>query len=143
MREKITWAEPLVGNSVSNTRDTVTSFKLKASYVYRAKYGGSLAYFRTGGSADALAYQTTSDIPDPNDPNATITVPGSPLGTLSEKPGASGWIPEVFWTPVQYVRVGLQYTLWNKFNGARTNYDGNGRNAHDNNTLYFYVWGAY
>jgi len=37
----------------------------------------------------------------------------------------------------------LQYTAYNKFNGAKTNYDGNGRNAGDNNTLFFNVWVAY
>jgi hypothetical protein len=44
---------------------------------------------------------------------------------------------------VQYVRVGLQYTSYSKFNGAASNYDGFGRDAKDNNTLFFYVWGAY
>jgi hypothetical protein len=31
----------------------------------------------------------------------------------------------------------MQYVLYNKFNGAHTNYDGSGRDAADNNTLYF------
>jgi hypothetical protein len=29
-----------------------------------------------------------------------------------------------------------------KFDGASSNYDGNGRNASDNNTLYLLVWAA-
>jgi hypothetical protein len=49
----------------------------------------------------------------------------------------------VFWTPIQNVRVGLQYYKFTQYNGASTNYDGNGANASDNNTLFFYVWGAY
>ena len=32
---------------------------------------------------------------------------------------------------------------YTKFNGASTNYDGNGRNARDNNTLFFNVWVAF
>jgi hypothetical protein len=45
--------------------------------------------------------------------------------------------------PKQNVRVGAQYTAYNKFNGASTNYDGFGRNAKDNNTLFLYAWFAY
>jgi hypothetical protein len=45
--------------------------------------------------------------------------------------------------PIQYVRVGAQYTMYNKFSGATNNYDGFSRNAKDNNTLFLYVWGAY
>jgi hypothetical protein len=49
----------------------------------------------------------------------------------------------LFWMPIQYVRAGVQYTRYSKFQGASTNYDGNGRNARDNNSLFFYVWAAY
>jgi len=50
---------------------------------------------------------------------------------------------ELFWIPVQYVRVGAQYTAYEKYGGASSNYDGFGRNASDNDTLFLYVWGAY
>jgi hypothetical protein len=40
------------------------------------------------------------------------------------------------------VRVGLQYTIYDKFDGASSNYDGTGRNASDNNTLYLFLWAA-
>ncbi|MBI3525299.1 MAG: cytochrome C [Betaproteobacteria bacterium] len=55
--------------------------------------------------------------------------------TLGEE--SKGWTPEVFWTPLQNVRLGLQYTLFNKDQA------GANPNARDNNTLFFYVWGAY
>ena len=50
---------------------------------------------------------------------------------------------ELFWTPVQYARVGAQYTVYDKYGGASNNYDGFGRNASDNDTLFLYVWAAY
>jgi hypothetical protein len=50
---------------------------------------------------------------------------------------------ELFWTPVQYVRIGAQYTAYNEYAGGSNNYDGFGRSASDNNTLFLYVWGAY
>jgi len=44
--------------------------------------------------------------------------------------------------PFANVGVGLQYTVYTKYDGATTNYDGTGRNASDNNTLYLFVWMA-
>lgn len=84
----------------------------KLSYVYLAKYGGSLSYFNQ------------TDSKDPTQDTRGLTY-------------------ELFWTPIQYVRVGVQYTAYDKFGGASRNYDGFGRNASDNNTLFLYVWAAY
>ncbi len=47
-----------------------------------------------------------------------------------------GGEPPKFFAP----KFSLQYNLYNKFNGAHSNYDGAGRNASDNNTLYFLAW---
>jgi hypothetical protein len=44
-----------------------------------------------------------------------------------------------FW-PRSNVKFSLQYVAYNRFNGARTNYDGAGSNARDNNTLYLECW---
>jgi len=38
------------------------------------------------------------------------------------------------------VRAGLQYTVFTKFDGASTNYDGTGRSASDNNSLRIFLW---
>jgi hypothetical protein len=40
-------------------------------------------------------------------------------------------------------KLGAQYTLYRKFNGRTHNYDGAGRDASGNNTLYIYVWTAF
>ena len=37
----------------------------------------------------------------------------------------------------------LQYVPYNKFNSAVLNYDGAGRNAGDNNTIFAYAWWAF
>src|SRR6267378_7696137 len=42
--------------------------------------------------------------------------------------------------PFANARVGLQYTVYTKYDGASINYDGTGRNASDNNTLYLFLW---
>ncbi len=40
-------------------------------------------------------------------------------------------------------RLGVQYTLYGKFNGARHNFDGNGGNASDNDVLRAFTWIAF
>jgi hypothetical protein len=129
-----------------NSSDTTNIFRAKLSYVYRAKYGGSVAFFNKTGTTNTL--NQTSGF----DSNGQITS-GDPLetgitstrvtGNASGNPATRGMTYEAFWTPVQYVRVGLQYTAYSKFNGAADNYDGFGRNAKDNNTVFLYVWAAY
>jgi len=44
--------------------------------------------------------------------------------------------------PKENLRIGLQYNYFRKYLGASTNYDGNGRNASNNNTAYLYMWFA-
>jgi hypothetical protein len=46
----------------------------------------------------------------------------------------------VNYLPWLNVKLQLQYVAYEKFNGLKTNYDGTGRNASDNNTLYALVW---
>jgi hypothetical protein len=106
--------------TASNASNRLRQLRAKASYVYRAKYGASLSYFSTTGSSDGTLY------PD-----------------LAANPDTRGWVPELFWTPVQNVRLGAQYFAFERFHGATTNYDGAGRNARANNTLFVYLWGAY
>jgi hypothetical protein len=125
IREKSNWA---AGVGAANTSDTLNQLKLKATYIYRAKYGASLSYQKTSGDTDSGLYTAGGNQVTDN---------------LSGNPGARVWIPEVFWTPVQYVRIGAQYWHYTQFNGAKTNYDGFNREAKANDTLFVYVWGAY
>jgi hypothetical protein len=100
----------------STSLDTV---KIKGSYYYQRKYGVTLAYFSTTGSTDAGLYPVTG-VPD-----------------------SKAYVAELDYLPIQNVRLMLQYTYYTKFNGAGENYDGTGRNAWDNNTLFFNVWLAF
>jgi hypothetical protein len=72
---------------------------------------------------------------------------GTSLGafnlTGSTNSTTRGLTYEAFWTPIQYIRIGAQYTAYSRFDGAANNYDGLGRNAGDNNSLFLYLWGAY
>ena len=132
--------EGTIGLPLTNSTDTVRMFRAKASYVYHAKYGTSLQYFDVSGSNNP-ALQTSAY--DPANPGSLLDGSAGVSGNLAGSPATRGWTTSVFWTPVQYARVGLEYTSFNKFNGATSNYDGFGRNAKDNNTLFLYFWGAF
>jgi hypothetical protein len=112
------------GPTPANASDTLRTFKAKATYYHDRKYGGTLGYFSTTGTADSGLYGTDAN--------------GDAM-----RPDSTGWIAELDYLPIQNIRLMLQYTAYNKFNGASTNYDGNGRNARDNNTLFFNVWVAF
>ncbi len=129
-----------------NASDTSNIFRTKLTYVYQAKYGGSLSFFNSTGSTNTLnqsaGFDSNGQITS-TDPLSTGISSTRVTGNLSGNPATRGFTYEAFWTPEQHVRVGAQYTAYSKFNGAKDNYDGFGRNASDNDTLFLYVWGAY
>ena len=69
-------------------------------------------------------------------PDTLLFAPADLSGSATGSPNSSGYIANVSWWPVQNCQLAAQYTVYTKFNGAKTNYDGSGRNASDNNTLY-------
>ncbi len=144
--QPVAFVDPL-GNALANTNasDTTRLLRAKLTYVYRAKYGGSVGFFNLTGSTNT-ANQTSGLSPDTLTvtSDAAAAAPSQRVGgNLTGNPATRGATLEAFWTPVQYVRIGAQYTAYSKFNGASTNYDGFGRNARDNNSLFIYVWAAY
>ncbi len=152
IRERVNYADSVAGQfhpldpdgtlglPLTNSSDTLRMFRAKASYVYYARYGGGLSFFDISGSSNA-ALQTSAF--DPSNPGTLLDGSQSVSGSLSGSPATRAWTGEIFWLPVQYARVGLQYTMFDKFNGGRSNYDGFGRNARDNNTVFLYLWASY
>jgi hypothetical protein len=139
-------ADGITAIAAANPSDTINIFRAKASYVYQAKYGGSVGFFNRSSTTNTLnqtsGYDSNGQITY-NDPLGTGISSTSTTGNLSGNSGTRGFTFETFWLPIQNVRIGAQYTAYNRFNGASSNYDGLGRNASDNNTLFLYVWGAY
>ena len=115
----------------TNLKNTVSQNNAKVSYYYDKWYGVSAGLQTTKGTADALIYNT-----------------GAPVGgSVSGSPNSTARILELNYlfslTGAQTHRrdrIVLQYTSYSKFNGGTTNYDGFGRNAKDNNTLYLLGW---
>jgi len=114
------------GPSPANAGDRLWSSKIKATYYYQNRYGATLGLFSIRGNADAGLYPV-----------------GSVDGSANGSPNSNGAIFELNYLPLQNVRLMMQYTAYNKFNGGSNNYDGSGRNAHDNNTLFFNLWVAF
>jgi hypothetical protein len=117
--------------AAANPSDTLTTTEVAATYYYRRRIGGTVQYFSTTGSTDTSLYPATA----PGQPGVITSANGSP--------DTRGWIAEVNYLPWLNVKVSVQYTWYSKFNGAGSNYDGVGRNASDNDTLYLLLWFAY
>ncbi|MGD0430467.1 MAG: hypothetical protein ABSA58_05195 [Acetobacteraceae bacterium] len=114
------------GNSLNQARATLT-------YYYQQTYGLTMSWQRTWGSPNPLLF------------------PAAPLsGSANGKPNSNALILEADWVPFGKadswaspwlnLKLGVQYTIWTQFNGGTSNYDGFGRAASDNNTLYVFAW---
>jgi hypothetical protein len=101
-----------------------------ASYYWRDKIGGSVQLFDTRGSADPLLYAGERTF-KPDTAGAMFQIDGTPFGDGAQPRRRLN------------LRAGLQYTVYSKFNGARVDFDGAGRRAHDNNLLRVFTWLAY
>ena len=116
------------GNGGSdNSTNTLNTFRALASLAYgndnRIVLTGQ--YFNTWGSSDATLYA--------NNPGCGCS------------PNSDGYIFEIAYIPFissqapvwpwANMRVGLQYTYYNRF-------DGDTASAHDNNTVFAYIWFA-
>jgi hypothetical protein len=120
------WDAGFPSGSASNPSDTLETFKVNAGYFYNYHFGtigGYLGYFSTDGDTDPLLYPADS-------------VDGSRTGS----PDSSGFILQANYLLKEKYKFAIQYTIYDKFNGADNNYDGSGRDASDNNTLYLLVW---
>jgi hypothetical protein len=123
------WDASFALGNTARPQDNLDTFKVNANYAYWSQYGtfgGNLAYFNTYGDQDSRLY-----VPDPVN------------GSRSGRPKSNGFILQASYLPPVWNRrtkIAVQYTIYTDFNGAGTNYDGFGRNASDNNTLYILVW---
>jgi hypothetical protein len=101
-------------------------FSVDVSYSYERTWVAAVNEFNTTGSSNAALYAPNST-PDSN--GYRLQLEYVPFGKLDS--------PHRPWLNM---RFGLQYTAYSKFDGASSNYDGAGRNASDNNTLFGFFW---
>ena len=107
---------------------TLNSINADVGWSHLNTYGLTVAAFGSWGTRDRDLFAPEED-----------------GGSRTGKPDTAGYILQADWTPFgkesswhapyANLRLGLQYTIYTKFNGAAHDYDGFGRNASDNDTL--------
>lgn len=109
----------------SKLKNDLDTYRLDAEYAL-GDWQYALGYFLTNGTQDAGLYPVDAEVP----------VNGSANG----KPNTEGLVGQVAYYPWQNTAFTLQYTAYNQFNGQGSNYDGAGRSASNNNTLFVNAW---
>ena len=97
----------------------LNTFMANAEYHFGNRYTGTLGMFNTGGTVDSVLY-----------------APGAVSGSANGDPRGAGYIANFSFWPWQNLQLAAQYTGYTRFNGGTINYDGSGRNAGANNTVY-------
>ena len=110
----------------ANLHENLSTFRTNLTFEPSMRYSLTAGYFQTSGTSDAV-----------------IFAPASVTGSSTGSPNSRGEIGEFAVNPWQNTRFGLQYVVYNLFNGASNDYDAAGRKATDNNTLFAYLWLAF
>ena len=105
--------------AASKTLHHLNTVMANAEYHFGNRYSATFGWFGTTGNTDALLF-----------------APAAVSGFANASPRSEGYIANVSFWPWQNVQLGAQYTGYTRFDGAANNYDGAGRNASANNTIY-------
>lgn len=122
IRENSNLLASLSQGSVAQGGHDLNTFKANAEYHIGNKYSGTFGWFNTSGTADPTLY-----------------APASVSGSANGSPRSAGYILNFSYWPWQNLQISPQYTGYTRFNGAKTDYDGSGRDASANNTAYLDV----
>jgi hypothetical protein len=119
-----------------NATHHVDALEIDASYAWRQTWSAGLGLFDISGTRDGTLYG-----------------PGQFSGFSNGSPATRGFtmqfecVPlgkmESWGRPWVNLRVGVQYTGYFTFNGGSSNYDGFGRAASQNNSLFLFSWMAF
>ncbi len=113
----------------------LNTLRLDASVTYRQTWTAGAGVFDITGGPDETLYGA------------------APLdGSNNGSPDTRGYILQLEYVPFGKkdswagpwvnIRLGLQYTGYLKFNGGTSNYDGDGRSARQNNSIFLFYWMA-
>jgi hypothetical protein len=97
----------------------LNTVRLNAEYHFGDRVSGTFGWFNVDGTTDPVVFG-----------------PAALIGSANGDPKSAGYIGNISWWPVQNISLTFQYTGYTRFNGGSTNYDGLGRNADQNNTMY-------
>lgn len=121
----------------SKQNGSLDTVRIRGAYTFRQTYSLDLSYGQTSGTADSVIYSFADPI----------------SGSRSGKPNNQALIAELSYAPFgkstsilstfANLRLAVQYVHYFQFNGGIRNYDGFGRNAVGNDTVYLNGWLAF
>ncbi len=127
----------------SNSKNHLDNMMMMGMWTYKQTYNLSVGWNYTSGSADTVLYNGAVGFDATSGINGVNPITGSANGS----PNTNSFLFEADYIPFGKgtsmtdpylnLRLSVQYWAYTQFNGASTNYDGSGRNAAGNNTLYF------
>jgi hypothetical protein len=124
IRERRKWEASFPAGEAASESATLRTLRADAHYWFNRKYGGGVQWFNTSGDADPLVFAS-----------------GTPVyGSANGRPDSRGWMGELNYLPWQNVKLALRYTAYSRFNGSSSDYDGFGRKASDNNSVFLIGW---
>lgn len=127
INESQTFGSGILSGAVANRTNSLNTLRLSSSWYPNQNMGLTLSLFNTSAArVDTLLY-------------APASVTGSAVGS----PETTGGSIEASYNMWENARISMTYTLYSKFNGRDSNYDGAGRNASMNNSLYLLWWFAF
>ncbi len=127
----------------NNSSNHLDSVMMMGMWTYQKTYNLTVGWNYMSGSADAVLYNGAGGFDITSGINGVNPITGSANGS----PNTNSFLFEADYIPFGKgtsqldpylnLRLSVQYWAYTQFNGASTNYDGSGRNAAANNTLYF------
>jgi hypothetical protein len=119
IRENSALLATFASGGAAQTGHHLNTAQANVEYHFGTRFSGTAGFFDITGTSDPLLFSQAA-------------VAGSANGS----PQSNGYTLNASWWPAQNVDLAVQYTGYWRFNGAQMNYDGAGRNASSNNSVY-------
>lgn len=122
IRENSSLAATFAAGGAAFPHHHLNTVQGNVEYHFGTKLSGAVGLIHIDGTTDPVLFP-----------------PGPVSGSANGDPLSSGYILSLSWWPVQNIGLTAQYTGYSRFNGLQTDYDGSGRNASGNNSVYLLV----
>ena len=119
IRENSSLPASFAAGAASVVSHHLNTAQANVEYHFGTRVSATAGFFDITGTADPLLF-------------ASAPLSGSANGS----PQSTGYLLNLSWWPQQNIDLAFQYTGYTRFNGAATNYDGAGRSANGNNSVY-------
>jgi hypothetical protein len=119
IRENSTLLATFAAGGAAQASHHLNTAQANVEYHFGTRFSGTAGFFDITGTSDPMLFSQAA-------------VSGSANGS----PQSNGYTLNVSWWPAQNLDLAVQYTGYWRFNGGQANYDGAGRSASANNTVY-------